>query len=116
MDQSGALTYSRNHQAYCPNPLFYLYPTKSIFRPTFGHWISTFYSSMKSLEQKKADCTIITKNFSTDFCKDAFKEMLNICSSPSIFAVLLQYLQLSFNKNFIFKIFPNIFAYLNLPW
>ena len=31
---------SRSTQTYCLNALFYLSPTKSIFRPTFGHWIS----------------------------------------------------------------------------
>jgi len=32
------LTYAPPH-AYCLNALFYLYPIKSIFRSTSGHWI-----------------------------------------------------------------------------
>ena len=44
-------------QAYCLNALFY--PTKSIFRPTSGHWIFTFYSSLESFEQKKTDFNFI---------------------------------------------------------
>ena len=49
--------------AYCLNVLFYFYPTKFIFRPTSGHWISTFDSSLESLEHKEADCTMIAKKF-----------------------------------------------------
>ena len=45
-------------QAYWLNALLYLYPTKSIFRPTYGHWVWIFYSSLESLQQKEADdCT-----------------------------------------------------------
>ena len=79
------------------NALFYLYQTKSIFRPTLDHWISTFYSSLKSLNQKKADCTILNKKFCIDFCTDALKEKMN-------FLVFPEYAHLVFEKlNQIFK-------------
>ena len=46
---------------YCLSPQAYyrlpecLYPKESIFRPTSGHWISTFFLTLcKSLEQKDA--------------------------------------------------------------
>ena len=44
-----------------------LYQTKSISRPTYSHWILTFYSSMESLLQRQADCTICAKKFCIDF-------------------------------------------------
>ena len=56
------------------------YSTKSIFRPTFGHRISIFYSSSVSFEQKEANCTIFAKKFCIDFCTDDFKENLHIFS------------------------------------
>ena len=59
---------------YCLNALFYLYQTKSKFRPTSSHWISTFYSSLESLEHEKADCTIFAKKFCVDIFTDALKE------------------------------------------
>ena len=31
---------------YCLNASFYLYPTKSLFRPTSGHWIWTFFLAL----------------------------------------------------------------------
>ena len=69
---------------YSPSPLGilseYLYLTKSIFRPISGHWIITFYSSLKSLEQQEADCTILAKKFSMEFCTDVFTENLHIFS------------------------------------
>ena len=62
--------------AYCLSPhanylnaLFWLYLTKSIFRPIFGHWI---YSFLESLEWKEADCTIFEKNFASIFALMSF--------------------------------------------
>ena len=57
----GFYTYCLSPQAYCLNAIFCIYPTKSILRPTSGHRISTFYSSLESLEQEEADCTIFAK-------------------------------------------------------
>ena len=54
------------------NALFYLYPTKSIFRPTSGHWILTFYSSLEDFEQMEADCTI----FANKLCTVFFAQMM----------------------------------------
>ena len=42
-------------QAYFLNALYYRYPTISIIRPTPGFWISSFYSSFKSIDQKEAE-------------------------------------------------------------
>ena len=58
---------------YCLNTSFYLYQTKSKFRPTFSHWISTFYSFLESLHHKEADFTTSAKKFFVDFCTDALK-------------------------------------------
>ena len=41
---------NKGFYTYCLNALFYLYQTK--LRPTFSHWILTFYSSFESLSQK----------------------------------------------------------------
>ena len=72
-------------QAYCLNTLFYLFQTKSIFRPTSSHWISTFYSSLESPYQKQPDCTTFAKKFCTDFC--TAKHLKEICK----FSVFLEY-------------------------
>ena len=56
----------------CPSlshALFYLYQTKSIFRPTSSYCISINYSSLVSLLQKKTDCTIFSKKIFTDASK-----------------------------------------------
>ena len=57
---------SLKHQ-YCLNALFYLYQTKSIFRPASGHWILTLHGYFVSFEQKEADCTIFVKKFVRHF-------------------------------------------------
>ena len=44
-------------QTYCLNALFYLYWTKSIFRPTSGH----LNSYLESLEKKEAYCKNLCK-------------------------------------------------------
>ena len=66
----------------CLSAIFYLYQTKSLFRPTFGYWITTFYSSLESLEQKKADCTIFAMKFCINFCTNVFKRNFHIFSFP----------------------------------
>ena len=56
----------------CPSlshALFYLYQTKSIFRPTSSYCISINYSSLVSLLQKKTDSTIFSKKIFTDASK-----------------------------------------------
>jgi len=37
--------------------------TKSIFRPTSSHWISTFYSSLENLYEKQPDCKFFLAQF-----------------------------------------------------
>ena len=59
----GFYTKFLDSQAYCLNALFYLNSTKSIFRPTSGYWIYTFYSSLERLEERIADCTIFASIF-----------------------------------------------------
>ena len=64
------------------NGLFYLSSTKSIFRPTFRHWISTFYRSLESLEQKEADYTTFAKKFCIVFFLHRCQEYLHIFRFP----------------------------------
>ena len=65
-------------------PYFTLYQTKFIIRRTSSHWISTFFSSLGSLEHKKSDCTTFRKKFRIAFSSNAFKKNLRIISFPSI--------------------------------
>ena len=93
-----------------PNCLFYLYYTKSIFRPTSGHLISTFSGSY-SLEQKVADF----KNFAKKLC-DAFQFSLNtnlVLANSEIFAYLNSPWQGLF-KNVLFIIFRALLAFTNI--
>ena len=67
------------------------FPTKSIFRPSSGHWILTFYSSSESFKQKEADCTIFAKKFYLVFI--AQMHLNRICT----FSVFLEW-KFSFRK------------------
>ena len=71
--KASLFTYCLSSQAYCLNALVYLYLTKSEFWPTSSHWISTFYSSLESLQHKETDCIIFAMKFCINICTDALK-------------------------------------------
>ena len=81
-------------KAYCLNALFYPFQNKSIFIPTSSHLISKLYSSLESLQQKQADCTIFAKKFCTDFCTDACKGNLHIFSFSWIHILVLNFFKM----------------------
>ena len=74
----GIHTFCLGPQAYCPNALFYIYQTINLNSDLHSsHLISTFYSSLENLLQKKPDCKISAKIFCAYFRSDAFKENLH---------------------------------------
>ena len=80
----GFYTNCLSPQAYFRNALFHLYPTKSILRPTSGHWIFHYIALWKALNKKEADSTIFANRFFIIFCTDAFNENSHIYSFPWI--------------------------------
>ena len=86
---------------------FYIYclsshlnPTKTIFRPTSGHWILSFI--WKALNKRKQIAQFLRRRFAKFLAQMLLKRI-------GKFSVFLEY-KLSFQNS------ANIFVDLNLPW
>ena len=99
-----------------------LYTTKSIFGPTFGHWILTFYSSLERFKQKVAWLHNFCKEILHSFlhilirCGKGFSKMFNLSHlANSVFLHI--FCSITWNCDKYFKVckFAKIFCRL-LKW